>query len=180
LHVLPAAPAIVLLECIGDRDWQSHDLNQAGGGADDGLKQLQDLTGDRPRRARSLGNPSLRGVQLVRKITLVIVALAMMMLVTPQGVFAGVDPAQEQLRARIAIAKQVQEKAEKAKAQEQQKLLREHMKMMQDNMQAMQAMKAKPGMTMQEHEEWIAEHQKLMDEMLGQMMKDQEMMNMHH
>jgi hypothetical protein len=116
----------------------------------------------------------------VRKITLVIVALAMMMLVTPQSVFAGVDPAQEQLRARIAIAKQVQEKAEKAKAQEQQKLLQEHMKMMQDNMQAMQAMKAKPGMTMQEHEEWIAEHQKLMDEMLGQMMKDQQMMNMRH
>jgi hypothetical protein len=40
----------------------------------------------------------------------------------------------------------------------------------------MQAMKPKSGMTMKEHEEWISEHQKLMDEMMGQMMDEHHMM----
>jgi hypothetical protein len=40
----------------------------------------------------------------------------------------------------------------------------------------MQAMKPKAGMTMQEHEDWINEHQKLMDEMMGQMVREHHMM----
>jgi hypothetical protein len=40
----------------------------------------------------------------------------------------------------------------------------------------MQEMRPRKGMTMEEHEEWIAEHQKIMDMMLEQMTKDQHMM----
>jgi hypothetical protein len=48
--------------------------------------------------------------------------------------------------------------------------------MMQEIMGKMQAMKPKAGMTMQEHEDWINEHQKLMDDMMGQMMGEQHML----
>ncbi len=38
--------------------------------------------------------------------------------------------------------------------------MQEHMQMMQQAMDQMQAMKPQAGMTMQQHEDWIAEHQK--------------------
>jgi hypothetical protein len=56
----------------------------------------------------------------------------------------------------------------------------EHMKMMKDLMTQMQAAKLKPGMTAQEANEWIAEHMKLMDGMMDQMMKEHHMMMMQH
>jgi hypothetical protein len=48
----------------------------------------------------------------------------------------------------------------------------EHMAMMESNMKKMQAMQPKAGMTMQEHEDWINEHKKIM----GQMMEEQHML----
>ena len=65
---------------------------------------------------------------------------------------------------------------EAAKGSERQKLLAQHLKMMQDVMDKMKAMKPKPGMSMQEHEEWISEHQKLMEAVFGQMMKEHHML----
>ncbi len=59
---------------------------------------------------------------------------------------------------------------------ERQKLLEQHLKMMKDVMDKMKATKPKPGMTMQEHEEWINEHQKLMEAIFGQMMKEHHML----
>ena len=49
------------------------------------------------------------------------------------------------------------------------------MKMMQEAMDKMQAIKPKAGMTMQEHEDWINEHEKLMDQVMGQMMEEHHM-----
>ncbi len=77
---------------------------------------------------------------------------------------------------RLQESRQKLEQAEAAKGEERQKLMDDHMKMMHETMEKMQAMKPKAGMTMQEHEEWISQHQKLMDEMMSQMMKEHHMM----
>ncbi len=80
------------------------------------------------------------------------------------------------LQQQIMKAKQKLKEAEAAKGPERQKLMGEHMKMMKESMEKMQAMKPKAGMSMQEHEDWINEHQKLMDDMMGQMMEEYHMM----
>ena len=84
--------------------------------------------------------------------------------------FAVRDEAQVQLTQQVHQAKQKLKQAEAAKGAKRQKLMGEHMKMMQETMKKMQTMKPKADMSMQEHEEWISEHQKLMDQMLEQMM----------
>lgn len=89
---------------------------------------------------------------------------------------AAQDEFQRQMTQKVMQAKQKLKAAEAAKGAERNKLMGEHMKMMHDNMGKMQAMKPKSGMTMQEHEEWINEHQKLMDEMMSQMMEEHHMM----
>ncbi len=66
--------------------------------------------------------------------------------------------------------------AEKAQGAERNKLMQEHMKMMEATMSKMQAMKPRAGMSPQEQNDWMAEHQKLMDEMMGQMMQEHHMM----
>lgn len=50
------------------------------------------------------------------------------------------------------------------------------MSMMKDTMDKMAAMKPKAGMSMKEHEEWIAEHEKLMQQMMDQMMGEHHLM----
>ena len=47
------------------------------------------------------------------------------------------------------------------------------MQMLPQVMQQMRAAKPQAGISVQEHEEWITEHQKLMDEVLQQMIMDQ-------
>jgi hypothetical protein len=89
---------------------------------------------------------------------------------------AGPDEAQRQMVLKLHAAKQKLQQAEAAKGAKRQKLLDEHMKMMQETMEKMQTMKPKAGMTMQEHEEWINQHQKLMEDMMGQMMEEHHMM----
>jgi hypothetical protein len=51
-----------------------------------------------------------------------------------------------------------------------------HMKMMEDVMAQMQKAKPGPGMTPEQMREWIDEHLKLMNEMMGQMMDEHHMM----
>ena len=46
------------------------------------------------------------------------------------------------------------------------------MNMMQETMGKMQATKPRAGMTPKEQEEWMEEHQKLMQQMMGQMMEE--------
>ncbi len=94
----------------------------------------------------------------------------------PVSTWAGPDFQQKQLYQSIHEAKMKLKEVEAAKGSERQKLLAQHLKMMQDVMDKMKAMKPKPGMSMQEHEEWISEHQKLMEAVFGQMMKEHHML----
>ena len=76
----------------------------------------------------------------------------------------------------IQAAKQKLAAAEAAQGAQRQKLIQEHMEMMQATMGKMQAMKAGDAMTPEQQKEWIAEHQKLMDAMMGQMMDEHHML----
>lgn len=88
------------------------------------------------------------------------------------SVMAGQDESQRQIIQRVMEAKQKLKQAEAAKDTDRQKLMGNHMEMMHEIIGKMQAMKPKAGMSMQEHEDWINEHQKLMEQVLGQMMEE--------
>lgn len=90
--------------------------------------------------------------------------------------FAAQDEAQRQITQRPQEQKVRLAAAENAQGAERDKFMQEHMKMMQETMGKMQAMKPREGMSPQEQKEWMAEHQKLMDEMMGQMMTEHHMM----
>ena len=94
----------------------------------------------------------------------------------PLATFAAQDEAQRQITQRLQEQKLKLAAAEKAQGPERDELMQDHMKMMQETMGRMQAMKPRDGMTMQEQKEWIAEHQKLMEQMMGQMMTEHHMM----
>jgi len=89
---------------------------------------------------------------------------------------AGPDENQRMLQQQIMKAKQKLKEAEAAKGTERQKLMGEHMKMMQENMKNCASMKPKAGMSPQERDEWFNEHKKLMDEIMEQMMEEHHMM----
>ena len=89
---------------------------------------------------------------------------------------AAPDEAQKQLIQRTQDAKKKLAAAQADSAAERQKLLQEHMKMMQDMMAQMQKAKPGGGMSPQQMREWIDEHMKLMQEMMGQMMDEHHMM----
>ena len=90
----------------------------------------------------------------------------------PLATFAGQDEAQRQITQRLQQQKLQLVAVEKAQGAERDKLMQEHMKMMQDTMGKMQAMKPRENMTAQEQKEWMGEHQKLMEQMMGQMMTE--------
>lgn len=90
--------------------------------------------------------------------------------------FAAQDAAQRALIERVQEAKMKLKAAETTQGAEQQKLMEQHLKMMQEAMEKMQAMKPHKGMSMQEHEEWMNEHQKLMGQMMEQMMGEHHLM----
>ena len=89
---------------------------------------------------------------------------------------AGPDIFQQQINQRLIQSQQKLKAAEAAKGAERQKLMEDHMKIMRETMTKMQAMKPKAGMTMQEHEDWINEHQKLMEQVMGQLMEEHHML----
>jgi len=103
------------------------------------------------------------------------VALAIVMSL-PFAAFAGPHPLQQQLQRQLDAAKAKQGAVEIAEASTRQKLISEHMELIQQVLQQMQGAKPQAGMSMQEHDEWIAEHQKLMDEVLQQIIKDHELL----
>lgn len=82
------------------------------------------------------------------------------------------DAYQEQLVKDMQVTKQKLEKAQASQGAEQQKLLSEHMRMLHDNMNACRKMKPKAGMTESERDEWFTEHQKIMDDLMVQMMEE--------
>ena len=83
------------------------------------------------------------------------------------------DFQQQRLMIQVLQAKQKLQQAEAAKGTEQQKLMGEHMQMLHDDMKACREMKPKAGMTEKERDVWFAEHQKIMDDMMTQMMEEQ-------
>ena len=84
----------------------------------------------------------------------------------------GADFEQQRLMVQVLQAKQKLQQAQAAKGDEQQKLMGEHMQMLHDDMAACREMKPKAGMTEKERDEWFAEHQKIMDDMMSQMMEE--------
>lgn len=97
-------------------------------------------------------------------------------LAAPDAVWAGPDAAQQALVQKMHEAQRKLRAAEQAKEAERQKLLSEHMKAVDKIMAEMRTMSPRPGMTMKEHEEWMAEHQKLMVGAMDQMMQDHHML----
>ena len=104
--------------------------------------------------------------------TLALIAFA----VVPLAALAGQDEAQRQITQRLQEQKLKLAAVERAQGTERDKLMQEHMKMMQETMVRMQAMKPREGMTLQEQKDWMVEHQKLMEQMMGQMMSEHHMM----
>lgn len=94
----------------------------------------------------------------------------------PLASLAGPDEAQRQMIQRIQEQKHKLAAAEGSQGAERRKLMVEHMKMMQETMGKMQAMKPRADMSLQEKDEWIAEHQKLMAQMMEQMMTEHHML----
>lgn len=84
----------------------------------------------------------------------------------------GPDFEQQRLIMQVQQAKQKLQQAQAAKGAEQQKLMAEHMQMLHDDMAACREMKPKAGMTESERDTWFAEHQKIMDDMMSQMMEE--------
>jgi len=95
---------------------------------------------------------------------------------TVTSAMAAPDLFQQQINQQFIQSQQKLKEAEAAKGAERQKLMGEHMKMTHEAMDKMQAMKPKAGMSMQEHEDWINEHQKLMDQVMRQMMEEHHML----
>jgi hypothetical protein len=113
----------------------------------------------------------------MKTIPIAIVSLLSAMLaLPPAAALAGPDSLQRQLLQQLEESQRKLEQARQASEAERLKLMQEHMSMMEESMKMMQAMRPRKGMTMEEHEEWIAQHQRIMDTMLEQMMKDQQML----
>lgn len=106
---------------------------------------------------------------------LLIPAILINLSLTAPLAMAGPDFFQQQMTQQILKAKQKQKEAEAAKGAERQKLMGEHMQMLHATMQKCAAMKPKVGMSEQELDEWYSEHQKLMDQIMEQMMQDHRM-----
>ena len=110
----------------------------------------------------------------MKRIIIAIVTSALIGL--PLVSLAGPDEAQRMMIQRIQVQKQKLAAAEAAQGTERQKLMAEHMKMMQETLGKMQAMKPRADMSPKDKDEWITEHQKLMDQMMGQMMQEHHLM----
>lgn len=110
----------------------------------------------------------------MRKLLAILIAGVVFAL--PLTGLAGPDATQTWLIQKAQDAKKKLAAAQAASGAERQKLMQEHMKMMQDMMAQMQKAKPAGGMSPQQMHEWIGEHMKLMQEMMGQMMDEHHMM----
>ena len=108
--------------------------------------------------------------------TLVTILIAAALTTFSLGASAGPDENQRMMTQQIMQAKQKLATAQAAQGVERQKMMQEHMSMMQKTMGPMPAMKPGANMTPTEQKEWISEHQKLMELMMGQMMDEHHLM----
>ena len=107
----------------------------------------------------------------------ILIAIATFMLIgLPLASHAGADAAQRQIIERMQQQKQQLAAAKAAQGAERQKLMAEHMKMMEETILKMQLMKPKADMSAKDKDEWMTEHHKLMEQMMGQMMEEHHLM----
>ena len=102
--------------------------------------------------------------------------IAVLALVASLDGMAAPDETQKMITQRAQDAKKKLDAAQAAKGAERDKMMQEHMKMMQAMMAQMQKARPRDGLSAGEMREWIDEHLKLMDEMMTQMMSEQHMM----
>lgn len=107
---------------------------------------------------------------------LLIAVLAGVVFALPLAAFSGPDESQKMLIQRSQEAKRKLAAAQSASGTERQKMMQEHMQMMQGMMAQMRKAKPREGMSSQQMREWMDEHLKLMDQMMGQMMDEHHMM----
>lgn len=110
----------------------------------------------------------------MRKLLSALVA-ALAVVASLEGM-AAPDDTQKLISQRAQEAKKKLDAAQTAKGAERDKMMQEHMKMMQSMMGQMQKARPRDGMSAGDMREWIEEHMKLMDEMMAQMMGEQHMM----
>ena len=103
-------------------------------------------------------------------------ALTGLALAMPRVAFTAPDEAQKVLILRAQEAKQKLAAAQAAWGRERQRLIQEHLNLMQDVVMRMRTAKPPDGLTPQQMREWIDEHLKLMDLMTGQMMDEHHLM----
>jgi len=82
------------------------------------------------------------------------------------------DQNQQLLNQRAQEAKRKLQAAQAAQGAQRQKLMREHMSAMQEIMDRMRGMKPHGAMTPEQQQEWMIEHQRLMDQLMGQLMDE--------
>ncbi|MBC7787217.1 MAG: hypothetical protein H7Z18_07185 [Methylophilaceae bacterium] len=107
--------------------------------------------------------------------TLITTAFIASLSLSATGAMAGQDSMQQDLMRKVQASQQKLKQAQAANGTEQQKLMGEHMQMLHEDMKACREMKPKVGMTESERDAWYAEHQKIMDDMMSQMMEDHKM-----
>lgn len=90
--------------------------------------------------------------------------------------FAVPDEAQRQMTQRIQEQKMKLKDAENAQGAERDRLMIEHMTMMEETLKKMHAMNPQDGLSIKEHLEWIAEHQSLLDQIFEQMVDEQHLL----
>lgn len=103
------------------------------------------------------------------------VALA---LAGPLFALAAPDEAQKQLMQRAMEARRKLDTAQGAQGAQRDKLMQEHLGLMDQMMKQMTTARPGPDATPQQLRAWIDEHLKLMDEMMKQMMQGERMMMM--
>lgn len=94
----------------------------------------------------------------------------------PLAGLAGPDEVQKQIIQRAQESKRKLDAALAVTGAERQKMMREHMKLMQDVMAQMRKAEPRRGMTPQQMRDWIDEHMKLMDQLMDQMMAEHHML----
>jgi len=102
--------------------------------------------------------------------------IASVLFALPLAGVAAPDESQKALIQKAQDAKKKLAAAQAASGAERQKMMQEHMKMMQAMMAQMQKAKPGAGMSPEQNREWIDEHLKLMREMMSQMMGEHHMM----
>jgi uncharacterized protein YicC (UPF0701 family) len=97
--------------------------------------------------------------------------LLSLVIATPAALVAAPDESQRQATFQAHEAKRKLAAARAAQGAERQRLMREHMQMMSAMMKQMQAARPAADLSPSRLREWVDEHMKLMDELMGQMME---------